>query len=146
MMFKVRKTIKDDILDIITLEKTYLGDTIGEKMLAAELHNKYAYFYTALADEKVIGYIGCWIIEDECEMINFVVDEPFQRKGVGTILIQTVIDETKNAGGKLITLEVNVNNEKAKNFYRKQGFYEIAKRHNYYPDGSDAVVLRKDII
>ena len=145
-MIEIRKTIKDDISRIVSLEKMYLSDTIGEKMLAAELHNKYAYFFTALSNDIVIGYIGGWIIEGECEMINFVVDESFQRKGIGTRLLEALVNETKKNNGKLITLEVNVNNEKANNFYQKQGFYEIAKRIKYYSDCSDARVLRKDVL
>ena len=75
---------------VVEIEEKYLLETIGYEMLANELHNKYAHFYVAKKADEVIGYIGGWIIDTTCDMINFVVKEEYQRIGVGTKLFKTL--------------------------------------------------------
>ena len=43
-----------------------------------------------------------------------------------------------------ITLEVNENNKIAINFYKKNNFYEINCRRNYYGDDS-AIIMKRDV-
>jgi len=138
-MFTIRKTKIEDVESIIELEKKYLGETIGD-MLFTELMNPVAFFFTAEINNEVVGYIGGWIIEDSLEIINLVVDETYQRQGIGTKLIDT-ISNVKNI--KEIILDVRCTNQKAINFYQKLGFKEINKRLGYYKNGDDAYVLRK---
>ena len=43
-------------------------------------------------------------------------------------------------------LEVKQNNEPAKAFYNKMGFKTVGKGSNFYQDGSDALLLKKETI
>jgi ribosomal-protein-alanine N-acetyltransferase len=43
-----------------------------------------------------------------------------------------------------IFLEVRSDNTSALSMYSSFGFVEISKRAKYYPDGTDAVILRRD--
>ena len=137
----IRKTKDEDIKSIIEIELKYLGETLGD-MLYSELNNPVAYFYTAELDEKVVGYVGGWIIDDSLEIINLVVDEAYQRIGIGTKLIDTISNVKKI---KEIILDVRVTNEQAINFYKKLGFMKINERKNYYKNGDNAFVLRKEV-
>lgn len=142
-MIKIVPLQKEHVEKIVELETKYLLETLGVEMIMAEMHNKYAHFLTALDDDLVIGYIGGWIIDDVLEVINFVVDEAYQRKGIGTLLINTLTSIQKV---KEIILEVRSKNQKAINFYTKLGFIEINRRLHYYKNGDDALVLRKEIV
>ena len=42
-------------------------------------------------------------------------------------------------------LEVKVNNEPAKAFYKSMGFKTVGNRSNFYKDGSNALLLTKEI-
>ena len=140
----IRKTVLNDLERIIDLETKFLGETIGHEMLEQELNNPVACFFTAEIDEKVVGYIGAWIIEDTIEVINLVVDENYQRQGLGSALIKALIAEAINPH-KMI-LDVRTTNHKALNFYHKLGFIEVGKRKSYYKNGDDALTMVLEIM
>ena len=143
-MIEIFNLTKEDINAVVELEEKYLLETIGYEMLANELHNKYAHFFVAKNGDEVIGYIGGWIIDTTCDMINFVVKEEYQRMGIGTKLFNTLENKTKELNAKEILLEVRVNNVKAQKFYEKHGFKQIFVRTKYYKNGEDALILRKE--
>lgn len=133
-----------DIKQVILLEEQFLGESLGEEMILNELDNPNVCFLSAKDNEKVIGYIGAYTFDDSMEILNFVVDEAYQRQGVGSLLFNTLLnmyDKTKS-----IVLEVRYNNEKGISFYKKNNFNVISKRKHYYKNGDDALVMMKEII
>lgn len=133
-----------DIKQVILLEEQFLGESLGEEMILNELDNPNVCFLSAKDNEKVIGYIGAYTFDDSMEILNFVVDEAYQRQGVGSLLFNTLLnmyDKTKS-----IVLEVRYNNEKGISFYKKNNFNVISIRKHYYKNGDDAIVMMKEII
>lgn len=133
-----------DIKQVILLEEQFLGESLGEEMILNELNNPNVCFLSAKDNEKVIGYIGAYTFDDSMEILNFVVDEAYQRQGVGSLLFNTLLnmyDKTKS-----IVLEVRYNNEKGISFYKKNNFNVISIRKHYYKNGDDAIVMMKEII
>lgn len=145
-MFKIRNIDKTDIPILVALEEELLKETVGEEMLAAELHNKFAKFYVATVDDKVIGYLSCWMIEDTVDIINVVIDKKYQHLGFGQALFSKMEEEAKISGCNQIMLEVKENNNQAINFYVKQGYEQISMRKNYYRDHTNALIMKKVIL
>ena len=144
-MINITRLDKNDIPKIVQLETELLQETLGVEMLQAELHNQYAHFFCAKDEEEPVGYIGCWIIEGTCDMINFVVQKEYQRKGIGSKLFQEVLKQCQKDNATEILLEVRASNEQAINFYTKFGFKQITIRKHYYKNKEDACILRKDL-
>ncbi len=144
-MITIQVLTKEDCERVVEIEEELLEETLGVEMLQAELHNKYAKFYTAKDQNLVVGYIGCWIIEGTTDMINFVVDKNYQHKGIGQLLMKRVIDESLKENAKEILLEVREKNIQAINFYKLQGFKEITVRKEYYKNKDNALILRKEL-
>ena len=48
------------------------------------------------------------------------------------------------ANGREILLEVNSENFAAIGLYKKKGFINFAVRKRYYPDGNDAILMKKE--
>ena len=144
-MIKIERLQKKHIESVVDIEERHLEETLGFEMLQAELHNKYAYFYVALDEELVIGYIGAWIIEGTTDMINFVVDSKYQHNGIGQLLMNKIINESIENKSKEILLEVREKNIQAIKFYTLQGFKQITIRKEYYKNGDNALILRKDL-
>ena len=140
----IRNVELKDIERIIYLEETYLGETIGQELLTESITTPHLYFYT-IEEDKVIGYIGACILAGETEILNFVIDEAYQRKGYGQILLNKVIEESIKQSSKKIVLEVKVSNQKGINFYNKNNFNTVNIRKNYYKDGSDAYLMIKEL-
>lgn len=142
-MITVSKLTKDEISQVVLLEEKFLGETLGEEMLEAELNNPTLCFLSAKENEQVLGYIGAYVIEDSMEILNFVVDESHQRSGIGTLLFNTLLELYPNTLS--VVLEVREHNQKAFNFYKKQNFNVISMRKHYYKNGDNALVMMKEI-
>ena len=143
-MVNIRLLKKEDIKKIVYLEETFLGETLGEEMLESELDSKVTKFYVATINEEVVGYIGRYELLNEAEVLNFVVDETYQRQGIGQMLFNKVEEDLPNL--EKMTLEVRESNTKAKNFYTKNGFKQISIRKNYYKNNENALVLIKEYL
>lgn len=138
----IRPISVSDVSRIIDLEMTYLGETIGSDMLISESTNPTIKFLAIEKNNYLVGYIGCYHILGECEILNFVIDGAFQRKGYGQMLFDELL---KQVDAKRVILDVRVNNEKGMQFYLKNGFRKISIRKNYYLDGTDAIVMEKQV-
>lgn len=141
----IRKLKEKDIDRVIFLEETFLTESIGKEMLQDSLNTPHLYFYVYELKGLVIGYIGACILADQTEILNFVIDEAFQRNGYGQLLLNKIIEESINLNSTNIVLEVNVSNQKGINFYLKNNFKNIHTRKNYYKDGSDAYLMKKEL-
>ena len=143
-MINCSKLESKDVKQVVLLEEQFLGESLGEDMILNELNNPNVCFLSAKDNEKVIGYIGAYTFDDSIEILNFVVDEAYQRQGIGSLLFNTLLemyDKTKS-----IVLEVRYNNEKGISFYKKNNFNVISIRKHYYKNGDDAIVMMKEII
>lgn len=145
-MVNVRKMEFRDIKKVVELEEKYLLESLGEKLLASELSEKNngVSFYIIENDDVVIGYIGRYYFFQEAEVLNFVVDESYQRQGYGQKLFDKMVEDMKDV--KKITLEVRASNIKGINFYTKNGFKQVGVRKKYYKNGEDALLLLKEFI
>lgn len=145
-MVNVRKMEFRDIKKVVELEEKYLLESLGEKLLASELseRNNGVSFYVIENDDVVIGYIGRYYFFQEAEVLNFVVDESYQRQGYGQKLFDKMVEDMKDV--KKITLEVRASNIKGINFYTKNGFKQVGVRKKYYKNGEDALLLLKEFI
>lgn len=145
-MVNVRKMEFRDIKKVVELEEKYLLESLGEKLLASELSEKNngVSFYVIENDDVVIGYIGRYYFFHEAEVLNFVVDESYQRQGYGQKLFDKMVKDMKDV--KKITLEVRASNIKGINFYTKNGFKQVGVRKKYYKNGEDALLLLKEFI
>ena len=143
-MVNIRTLKKEDIKKVVYLEETFLGETLGEEMLESELDSKVTKFYVATINEEVVGYIGRYELLNEAEVLNFVVDETFQRQGIGQMLFNKVEEDLPNL--EKMTLEVRESNTKAINFYKKNRFKQISIRKNYYKNNENALVLIKEYL
>ena len=145
-MVNVRKMEFRDIKKVVELEEKYLLESLGEKLLASELSEKNngVSFYVIENDDVVIGYIGRYYFFQEAEVLNFVVDESYQRQGYGQKLFDKMVEDMKDV--KKITLEVRASNIKGINFYTKNGFKQVGVRKKYHKNGEDALLLLKEFI
>lgn len=98
----------------------------------------YAYFKNG----KVIGFVACSIIYERAEIEYFAVDEKYRGKGIAQKLLDYLIFQIYDAFN--ISLEVRCNNERAINFYLKNGFEKASIRKNYY-DKEDAYLMIKKL-
>lgn len=96
------------------------GEYWNENNFLSELQKKWEYSFMVTADEgKMVGFLIASEKEQSVHIHKFVVDLPFQGKGLGTLMLDNIL---KQAGGKPVTLKVQKSNPQALAFYRKKGF------------------------
>lgn len=144
-MPQIRFLQEKDVLQVVDLEERILGETLGKEMLTDELNKDITKFWVIIDDEHLIGYIGGYFVIEQGEILNFVIDEKYQRQGYGQCLFNEVLTYAKKRSLSSLTLEVKENNNKGLNFYKKNGFTPINIRKNYYGDGTNAIVMLKVI-
>ena len=86
--------------------------------------------------------------ETEADIVEFVVNGPFQNKGIGAKLYDAAEKFLQKQGVATLFLEVSEVNIKAKKFYETRGFKAYHMRPNYYktPHGKvDALLMKKEL-
>ena len=96
-------------------------------------------------DEKVVGYIFGWIIQNEFHLHNIAVHPNYRRKKIGQKLINHIISRVADQKVNVILLEVSVNNVSARKCYQSLGFVEVGLRKDYYSKGDDAILYNLEI-
>jgi [ribosomal protein S18]-alanine N-acetyltransferase len=96
---------------------------------------------------SIIGFAGLWLMVDEAHVTTIAMHPEHRRRGLGELLLVSLIDIAFSIGAKWVTLEVRVSNYTAQNLYRKYGFREAGLRHRYYSDNQeDALIMWTDEI
>ena len=91
--------------------------------------------------QYVAGFAGFWIVAGEAHIVNFAVRQSYRRKGIGELLLISLIDLAGELKSLLITLEVRASNTAALRLYRKYGFSRTGLRHGYYSDDKEDGVI-----
>jgi|SRR5690554_4369355 len=91
---------------------------------------------------ELVGYVVVTHGGGDAELLNISVAPKFQRKGIGSCLLQYAVTYVKPHADMLF-LEVRVSNRKAIELYAKEGFFEVGMRKNYYPtvNGNEDALL-----
>ena len=95
------------------------------------------------------GVVICRTVAGEAEILTVGVAGWARRAGVGKSLMRAAIDLAREAGAKLMFLEVDVANPAAITLYERLGFQRAGLRKAYYDRGADgladALVMRLDL-
>jgi ribosomal-protein-alanine N-acetyltransferase len=95
------------------------------------------------AGEPLSGFIMMRNAGDEAEILTIAASPPGE--GLGTALLNEGITSARSYGARSLFLEVSTANKAARQLYRRAGFIEVGRRRAYYDDGTDALVLRRDL-
>jgi len=76
----------------------------------------------------------------QSRVVNLCVDPDARRRGVGSRLLRKLEDELP-AGD--IVLMAQIENDAARQLYKKEGYQEISVSRNYYGRGRDGIWMQK---
>lgn len=139
------KMTEQHVRSVAELEKQSFSTPWSEAALSEELSNKFARFFVALSDGKVVGYIGSHNVLGEVYITNVAVSPEHRSKGIGEKLIKYLVEAVGNEAADFITLEVRKSNVTAINLYKKCGFCTVGERKNFYEKPcEDAILMTKN--
>ena len=118
---------------------------LSKSNILDDLKNPNFNYIVAKVDNMIVGF-ATFLAISEIEIECIVVKKEFQRMGIGTLLLEYIINTAKKRQIKNIFLEVRKSNISAISLYTKNKFEIISKRKNYYSDtGEDALILRREV-
>jgi ribosomal-protein-alanine N-acetyltransferase len=95
--------------------------------------------------QRILGFAAVWFMADEAHLANIAVREAYRQRGVGELLLISVIKLAIEHNARFITLEVRFTNKIAQALYKKYGFVEVGTRRAYYTDNrEDALLMTAD--
>ena len=143
---ELREATRADIKSMAALDKICFSLPWSLKDFQIEiLKNHLAYYLVCIADSELVGYAGLWAIKPEGHITNVAVHPNYQRCGIGSKLLETLISLSQERFGLTeFTLEVRISNINAIKLYSRFDFKYAGKRKAYYRDtNEDALILWK---
>lgn len=143
----LRTLVPDDVPRVAELERQLFGPSAWtEAMLAGELRAPGRWYLAAVEGDEVLGYAGLWFDGDVTQVMTIGVAAAVQRQGVGTALLDALVERSRELGAAAVLLEVRVDNAAALAMYERFGFTVLSRRRRYYqPEDVDAWTMRLDL-
>ena len=140
----LKMTMQDyeQIKDVLNSE---FDDFWTKSILKSELMGENKNYIVAKQNEEIVGFAGVMLNQPEMEIMNIVTKKNERGKGIGTLLLNKIIEIAKNNRIQTIFLEVGEKNYIAKKMYEKAGFCEIGLRKNYYHAKESACLMSKNV-
>jgi [ribosomal protein S18]-alanine N-acetyltransferase len=99
-------------------------------------------FLSPGAQGPVLGYGGFWLLIDDAHIATIAVHPDWRGRGLGELLLLSLLAEAAEVGAARATLEVRVSNTVAHCLYRKYGFQTVSRSKRYYADNNeDAYIM-----
>ena len=131
-MINIRNMTLDDIESVFEIEKSIFSIPWSKKSFESSISSKDTIYIVATIDEKIVGYLGIYILGDQSDISNVCVQKDYRRMHIAEAMLSYIFDRAKSNNVKEITLEVRESNVAAISLYEKMGFKEIGIRKNYY--------------
>jgi ribosomal-protein-alanine N-acetyltransferase len=139
--FSLRPATTDDLPKILETEKKVHLAPWGEENFKFELSKPYSHFLVLTDDETdeiIAGYIIYWVLFDECQILNVVVESEFRGLGYAKKMIRQAAQTALQKGIKKVSLEVRKSNSPAIQLYQNLNFTITHVRKGFYSNGEDA--------
>lgn len=142
---EIRRMLRKDLEEVLAIEKISFPAPWSRFLFEQEFLFPHAHLLTACdrADSgRVWGYLCFWLVAEETHILNLAVHPQWRRRGVGSRLLEYVVDFSRAKGVEEISLEVRRSNYRAISVYRRFHFQPLGIRPRYYQDtGEDAIIM-----
>jgi len=129
--------------DIFAIENAEIIVPWSKESLLNLICQQNIIFRVILLDNEVIGYYSFQKIYNEGYINNLAIKKAHQGKGFGKKLMEDLIDRAQKFEVDALTLEVEVDNDRAIHLYEKYGFKSEGIRKNFYKNSKDALIMWK---
>lgn len=140
-MITIQEMQLDDLEQVVEIEQQNFSVPWTENGFFSFLLRSDTLFLVAKEEDRILGYMGIMMVLDEGEITNVSVAQTARRRGVGRLLVQTMLDKMRRVGLNMIHLEVRKSNTPAIRLYEQFAFGRDGERKNYYEEPTEDAVL-----
>ncbi len=142
----VRQGCLEDFRSICEVEVRCFKHPYPARLLFALIVLFPEYYFVAECGNTVVGYVIGFVERGGVGHVASIAVLPeYRGRGLGKRLLEAIEDAFRKNGLRESVLEVSVKNKVAINLYLSSGYRIAGRLENYYPDGSDAFVMRKNL-
>lgn len=140
-MIRFRRMEQEDAAGVEVVEKASFAIPWSRQSFWEEVANDKTYYLLALDNDKIIGYVGAWLLLDEAHITNVAIMPEYRGRGIGTQMMVEFIRIVKERGITAMTLEVRPSNKVALVLYDRLGFKSVGLRKGYYQDNGESAMI-----
>lgn len=123
----------------------FAADCWSVEQFWQELAQPTRHYLVARNASGIVGYAGLFALPPDADVQTLGVRPDRQGSGIASQLLAALLAEADDRGATHVMLEVRADNVPAIALYQGFGFARISQRLRYYPDGMDAVIMRRDL-
>ncbi|NDK33128.1 ribosomal protein S18-alanine N-acetyltransferase [Nesterenkonia haasae] len=121
----------------------FFYDELAQAVPAVAAHRATRAYWVAEDGDRLLGYAGMMCVLPLADVQTLAVAPEAQGHGLGSRLLALIEQESRSRGAEDLLLEVRADNPRAQKLYLRSGFEQIDRRRAYYPDGGEALIMRK---
>lgn len=99
----------------------------------------------AYVDYEIVGGVNLNIASDSADIVFLFITEKYRGEGRSNLMMEETLKYLKDKNVKNVFLEVDTSNSIAIKLYEKFEFKEINRRKNYYQNGNDAILMKREL-
>lgn len=144
----LRPITDDDLPPVLEMESRLHVAPWSEKHLRAEMEKPYSHILVLTDDEtdsRIFGFIVFWLLHEDCQILNVVVDLPYRGQGLAKRMVRQAISLATREGAKRALLDVRKDNLPAVQLYQALGFTITRVQKAYYSNGEDAYQMALEL-
>lgn len=140
----VRWMIRRDMPQVLAIEQESFEFPWAEEDFYRCLRQRNCIGMVAESGDQLLGFMIYELHRNQLHLLNFAVASSARRRGVGTQMIDKLINKLSNQRRNRIMLEVRETNLAAQLFFREQGFKAILILRDFFYDDTteDAYLMQ----
>ena len=140
----ILKLKNEDVLMVAEIEKECFSKPWSEEAIKAAINDDLSHFIVAKIGNEVVGYGGMYSVMGEGYIYNIAVKRKYRKFGIGTNIVNELVNYSKIKSLNFLSLEVRKSNTPAINLYSNCGFEKVGNRKNFYTNPlEDAIIMTK---
>lgn len=141
-MYTMKLADLDEIKEVLYND---FDDFWNYQIFKEELVNNNSSYLVLRYDNKIVGYGGIKIILDEAELMNIVTKKDKRNMGFARLILNELIEISKEHNCSKLNLEVNEKNSAAIHLYELFDFKQVGLRKQYYNGKGNAILMTLDL-
>lgn len=138
---QIRWMIRRDMAQVLEIESENFEFPWSEDEFIRCLRQRNCIGMVADLDDQVAGFMIYELHKTRLHILNFAVAKSWQRRGVGSRMVQKLAAKLSSQRRTRVTLEVRETNLAAQIFFRKQNFRAVNVLRDFYEDTTEDAYL-----
>ena len=139
----LRDSLPADLEQLVNIDRLCFPEGIAYAKEDFHYLSKKNGSYTVVAeyDQRIVAFAIIVTETTKMHLVTLDVLPSLQGKGIGSLLMNQILNRACLDKIQRVDLEVAEDNPKAISFYRAQGFHTVKRLRKYYPNNKDALVM-----